>query len=120
FFDLDYISLVSLGPLVAKARRLRWSDNSTARRCTGAMWRCPSRKGAVNEPASPSDDRRYANPQPDAKHAACVCRAGRPVRLLFSQIARAGEFATEGRSKSPPEAGRNRHPVAGGPEPWAR
>src|SRR5271166_938840 len=34
--------------------------------------------------------------------------------------ARAGEFATEGRSKSPPEAGRNRHPVAGGPEPWAR
>src|SRR5271165_3208004 len=45
---------------------------------------------------------------------------GRRSSLLCPLLARAGEFATEGRSKSPPEAGRNRHPVAGGPEPWAR
>ena len=51
------------------------------------MWRCPSRKGVVHEPASPSHDRGHANPQPDTEHATRVCRAGRPVRLPLSQIA---------------------------------
>src|SRR5271157_4785961 len=50
-----------------------WSDDSIARRCGGAMWRCSSRTGVADEPASPSHDRGHANPQPDAEHAARVC-----------------------------------------------
>src|SRR4051794_25305479 len=50
--------------------------------------RCPSCKGVVNDPASPSHDRGHANPQPDAQHATGLCRAGCPVCSPFPPLTR--------------------------------
>jgi hypothetical protein len=60
--DLGIVSSIPRRSLAATARCLPWPDNTAARRCAGAMWRCPSRTGVVHEPASSSVDRGYANP----------------------------------------------------------
>ena len=62
--DLDCGFPISSDRSAAILRRLLWPDNSTARRCGGAMWRCSSRRGVVDDPASPSHDRGHADPQP--------------------------------------------------------
>src|SRR3954471_23636559 len=57
--------------------------------CETMRWRrvrCPSCKGVVNDPASPSHDRGHANPQPDAQHATGLCRAGCPVCSPFPPL----------------------------------
>jgi hypothetical protein len=69
------------GGSVSAATRL--APPGTARPCGGAMWRCSSRRGVVDEPASPTHDRGHANPQPGAAYATCLRRTGDPVRPLF-------------------------------------
>src|SRR5580704_9119299 len=65
-----------------------WPDDSTARRCGGAMWRCSPHRGVGHDPASPTDDRGYADPELGPSDSGLLRRTSQQIRSSFSQVTR--------------------------------
>ena len=92
FCDLNY-SFQTLGiSLRQPPLNPSWPDRSTARRCGGAMWRCSPHRGVGHDPASPTHDRGYADPEPGPSDSGLLRRTSQQVNRFARHFHKSPEL----------------------------